>query len=57
MFNIKLGDTIVVKDFDVVKKSGSKFSAYDEYIEFDYNNGVVTFNKKTCQNAVKDGFL
>jgi hypothetical protein len=41
VFNIKIGNSIVRKDLDVVKEAGSKYAAHEEYIEIDVrNNGV-----------------
>ena len=33
VFNIKIGNTIVVENIDVFAKSGGKYAAYEEYIE------------------------
>lgn len=47
VFHIKIGERRVVSNLDVFAKAG-KFVAYDEYIEFKYSNGRVTYNNQIC---------
>eukprot|EP01017_Pseudomicrothorax_dubius_P005484 TRINITY_DN1139_c0_g1_i1.p1 TRINITY_DN1139_c0_g1~~TRINITY_DN1139_c0_g1_i1.p1 ORF type:complete len:232 (-),score=87.58 TRINITY_DN1139_c0_g1_i1:94-789(-) len=55
VFNVKFGDTRVVEDLDVFAHVG-RFSAYDEYIEFELKNGQIFFKGRgipTAYNAAK----
>lgn len=57
VFNIKFGDHVVVKDMDIVAKSG-KFTAHDEYIEFDFKRGDILIKGKSIgHTAYKNGKL
>lgn len=49
-FNIVFGDKVVVEKLDIVGKVGP-FAAYDEYIEFTFENGKVFFRGEPCENA------
>ena len=44
VFNIKIGDKIVVENMDVIEKTGSKYSAHEEYIEVNVKGAGVHFN-------------
>lgn len=35
VFNIKIGNTVVVENLDVFAKTGAKYAAHEEYIEFE----------------------
>ena len=52
VFNVKLGDRVVVQDLDIVAKVGP-FAAYDEYIEFELRDDQVYFNGEVCPKAYK----
>lgn len=41
VFNIKIGNKIVRKDFDVIQRSGQKYAAHEEYIEVDVQSDGV----------------
>jgi len=57
VFNVRFGEHVVVKDLDIVAKAG-KFSAHDEYIEFTYRNGDITFKGKSIGGtALRNGKL
>lgn len=56
VMNINFGETQVLKGLDVVAKVGPN-AAYDEYIEFQLNNGEVFVNGKKCSQAFKNGKL
>ena len=43
MFNIKLGNTVVVENLDVYAKAGAKYAAHEEYIEFTVKAGEVLY--------------
>ncbi len=34
VFDIKIGDSIVIQDMDVFERTGSKYAAHEEYLEF-----------------------
>lgn len=45
IFDIKLGETIIEKDFDIIAKGGY-MAAVDEYYEFEYtSDGQIVFQK------------
>ena len=56
MFNIKLGNSVVLENLDIYAKAG-KFAAHDEYIEFDWKNSVVSFKGAVIDDAVIKGNL
>lgn len=57
VFNVKFGDHVVVKDLDIVAKAG-KFTAHDEYIEFDFKKGDILIKGKSIgHTAYKNGRL
>jgi hypothetical protein len=33
VFDIKIGQTVVIPNFDVIEKSGARYAAHEEYIE------------------------
>jgi len=56
-FNIRIGDEVVIKNLDIVAKSG-RSTAHDEYVEFEYRNGDVLFKSKSIGNsAIKNNKL
>lgn len=34
VFNIKIGDSVVIENMDVIDKTGSKYAAHEEFLEF-----------------------
>ena len=56
MFHISLGDHQVVEFLDIFGKVGIN-AAYDEFIEFTYENGKVRVKGSEAPNAVKSGRL
>ncbi len=40
VFNIKLGEKVVIQDLDIVKQAGP-LAAHDEYIEFEFKNNLI----------------
>jgi len=32
VFDIKIGDTVVIQNMDVIEKSGGKYCAHEEYL-------------------------
>lgn len=39
VFNIKIGDDVVIWDMDIVERTGSKYAAHEEYLEFEVKDG------------------
>lgn len=33
VFDIKIGDNVVISNMDVIDKTGSKYSAHEEYLQ------------------------
>lgn len=56
VFHIILGEHRVITGLDVFAKSG-RFVAHDEYIEFKYANGVISYKGQPCKGAIVDGKL
>ena len=56
MFHISLGDFQVVEFLDIFAKVGIN-AAYDEFVEFTYENGKVRVKGSEAPNAVKSGRL
>ncbi|CAG9323754.1 unnamed protein product [Blepharisma stoltei] len=51
IFNVKIGDTYVVKQLDIFSKVG-KAAAYDEFIVINYEGGKIKINGNVVENAV-----
>jgi hypothetical protein len=57
VFNVRLGNEIVIKNLDIVAKAG-RFTAHDEYVEFDYKKEDIIFKGKSIgSSAIRDGKL
>lgn len=56
VFNINLGDNLVVRDFDIAGKVG-RFSVLDEYIEIHYKNNEIYYRGDHLPNCIVDGKL
>ncbi len=50
VFNVKLGDKVVVERLDIVKSVGP-LAALEEYVEFEFKNNMILFNGELCNNA------
>lgn len=57
VFDIKIGDTIVIADMDVIEKSGGKYAAHEEYLEFEIKDAAVYVNNAKIKNGLKAGTL
>jgi hypothetical protein len=57
VFNIKIGSKVVRQDFDVVKESGSKYAAHEEFIEIDVNKDGVYFEGTKIPGGLVGGKL
>lgn len=57
VFNIKIGNTVVVENLDVFAKTGAKYAAHEEYIEFEVKAGAVWFQGVKIDGALKNGNL
>eukprot|EP00919_Chromeraceae_sp_WS-2016_P069054 GHVR01163556.1.p1 GENE.GHVR01163556.1~~GHVR01163556.1.p1 ORF type:complete len:102 (+),score=12.44 GHVR01163556.1:3425-3730(+) len=57
VFDIKIGSMLILENFDVIKKSGSKYAAHEEYIEIDVQKDGVYFNKLKISQALKNDKL
>lgn len=55
VFNIKIGNTVVRRDLDVVKESGSKFAAHEEYIEIEVKTDGVYFEGTKIPGGLVNG--
>lgn len=56
LFNVKIGDITVVNLLDIFAQVG-KFAAYDEFIQFKFENGKVLINNLEAKGAYKNGKL
>ncbi len=54
VFDILIGNTVVRKDFDVVKLAGEKFAAHEEYVEINIKEGAVKAEGKTIEGALNE---
>ncbi|MFH4974603.1 hypothetical protein AB6A40_001312 [Gnathostoma spinigerum] len=50
VFNVLLNDEAVLWDFDIWERAGGSGIAYDEAIEFQLSNGILTFNGKSMES-------
>lgn len=41
VFDIKIGDNVVIANMDVIEKTGAKYAAHEEYLEFEIKNAAV----------------
>lgn len=57
VFNIKIGNKVVREDFDVVKLSGGKYSAHEEYIEIEVTKEGVYFEGSKIPGAISSNKL
>lgn len=54
IFNVKIGDMIVVKNLDIFAKVG-KAAAYDEFIELSYSDGKLKVRDTEVLGAISNG--
>jgi len=52
LFNIKFGDKKIVDSLDIYHKVG-RFTAYEEYIEFELKDDEIFYQENVCSNAYK----
>lgn len=52
VFNIKIGNQIVRKDFDVIQRAGKKYAAHEEYIEIEVKNDGVYYEDVKIPGAL-----
>jgi hypothetical protein len=57
VFNIKIGSTIVRKDFDVVALTGYRYAAHEEYIEIEVKSDGVYHKGVLVPGAVSNNKL
>ena len=57
VFNIKIGSKVIRKDFDVIAKAGSRYSAHEEYIQVDVQNDGVYHDGVKIPGAVSNNKL
>lgn len=57
VFNIKIGNKIVVENFDVIEKSGGKYAAHEEYIEVEVKSDGVYFAGSRIPQALENNKL
>lgn len=52
VFDVKIGDKTVIQDLDVVEKTGSRFAAHEEYIEFEVKSDGVYIDGSRVPRAL-----
>ena len=53
MFDIKIGDRLVIRNFDIIKEGGN-FTAIDRYHQLELTNDQeIYFDDELCYNAYK----
>lgn len=57
VFNIKIGNKVVRKDFDVIEKAGQKYAAHEEYIEIEVKSDGVYQDGVKIPNAISSNKL
>lgn len=57
VFDIKIGDSIVIQDMDVFERTGAKYAAHEEYLEFEVKDAAVYVNGAKTKNGLKGGNL
>lgn len=57
VFDIKIGDTIVISNFDVIQKTGARYAAHEEYFEFEVRDAAVYVNGAKITNGLKAGSI
>lgn len=57
VFNIKIGGKIVRQDLDIVKETGSRRAAHEEYIEVDVQKDGVYFEGSKIPGGLAGGKL
>ena len=50
VFNVKLGEQVVIQDLDIVANVGP-FAANDEYVEFELKDDQIFIGKEPCLTA------
>lgn len=50
VFNVKIGDRVIIENLDIIQKTGSRFSAHEEYFEFEVRkDGVYVENERVVR--------
>ncbi len=57
VFNVKIGDRIIIENLDVVKETGSRFAAHEEYFEFEVKKDGVYIDNQRVVRAFEGGKL
>lgn len=57
VFNIKIGNTVIIENMDVYAKAGAKYAAHEEYIEIKVQDGEVYYKDVVIPNALSRGQL
>jgi hypothetical protein len=57
VFNVKIGNTIVLENFDVIEKSGGKFAAHEEYIQIEVKQDGVYYQGRKLTQAISNNKL
>ena len=57
VFDIKIGDVVAIADMDVIEKSGGKYAAHEQYLEFEIKDASVYINNVKIKNGLKAGNL
>jgi hypothetical protein len=57
VFDVKVGDTTVIKGLDPLARAGNKLFPYDAFIELKVKRGEVLINGEKVKGALKDGAL
>lgn len=57
VFNIKIGDRLVVQNLDIIAETGSRFAAHEEYVGFELKKDGVYIDGERVPRAVESGKL
>ncbi len=57
VFNIKIGNKIVLENFDVIEKAGSRFAAHEEYIQVEVKSDGVYFGGSKITQGLENNKL
>lgn len=57
VFNVKIGNTIVLENFDVIERSGGKFAAHEEYIQIEVKQDGVYYQGRKLTQAISNNKL
>ena len=57
VFNIKIGDRMVVENLDIIEKAGSRFAAHEEYVGFEVKKDGVYIDGSRVPRALESNKL